>query len=64
MQIYTIRETLSDRSHVFNVALAYADNSSRILMHACSQKDAESLIEKIMAAIDDHCVDTCEHNDL
>jgi hypothetical protein len=64
MQIYTIREVLSDRSQVFNVALAYGDNSARILMHAYSKKDAENLIEKIRAAIDQHCADVCEHNDL
>ena len=50
MKIFTVRETLTDGSHVFDVVIAYDDNSEKVKLHPVSKEDAELLVSKIFSS--------------
>ena len=64
MKIFTVRETLTDGSHVFDVVIAYDDNSEKVKLHAVSKEDAELLVSKIFSAIETHALGIVECGDL
>ncbi len=54
MKVRIQKETLTDRSHVFNVAMI--GHGQTYILHATSERDAEELADKITNAVNEHSI--------